>query len=153
MVLGIIHDFLPLIETWPFLFLLNIILNKVFQYGDSTVLLQWAFVKSNFDGFKSQKHRSSCFFGLLEISPTLRNPYVWLWLCSSTSRIPRAPNWVCVYSYSRNKYFVNVYKLITINQFQYTRTFHDVWFANWYKNNLMMDVKCHFSPTRLALGF
>ena len=39
-----------------------------------------AFIKSNFDGLESPKLWFPGFVGLLELSPTLMNPYSWLWV-------------------------------------------------------------------------
>ena len=65
------------------------ILQRDFQNGDIIALLHGALIQSDSGGFKSPKPWFAWFSGLLEMSPTLRNPYFWLWLCRKTSNHTR----------------------------------------------------------------
>ena len=56
--------------------LIENILNRVFPNWDGIILLHGALVRSNSDGLKSRKLRCSWFSGLLQTSPTFRNPYL-----------------------------------------------------------------------------
>ena len=71
------------------LFMENI-LDKVFQNGDSIILVHGALVRSNFARL-NPKTSNCMIFGLLEMSSILRNPYSWLWFCRIIAKIQEHP--------------------------------------------------------------